>query len=199
LVPSAVPVRPPVQPDAYAANARSVSKLIVETPMLRAVQPLAAGASYPGVSPAGLTSIRGRLEAATSDASWTAIALMHAEDSQLDAASRRLIAAKQPPSATAAARITTSKTGVESPLVHLMQNLERSIAEDSVRNECLLHARLHEWFLTGAAPAALDSLNRKIYAELFLTPDSDPWLGLAPADVFSALDGGGLVQGPGRE
>jgi hypothetical protein len=196
MVPLTILTPPTARPDAYAANARSVSKWVVETPMLRAVQPGAAGGAHPGVNPEELTSLRGRLEAATSDASWTAIAALHAEDAQLDAASRRLIAAKQPPTATEAARMTTSKTIVENPLVRLTRNLERSIAEDTVRNECLLHARLHEWFVTGAAPAALDPLNRKIYAELFLTPDSDPWLGLAPTDVFSALDGGGLVEGP---
>jgi len=60
-----------------------------------------------------------------------------------------------------------------------------------VRNECLLHARLHECSWTGAARRRSTPLNRKIYAELFLTPDSGPWLGLAPADVvFPRLNGG---------
>jgi hypothetical protein len=63
-----------------------------------------------------------------------------------------------------------------------------------VRNEYQLHSRIHEWFANGVAPASLDALNSKIYAELFLTPNSDAWLGLAPADIYSALDGGGMVQ-----
>jgi hypothetical protein len=79
-------------------------------------------------------------------------------------------------------------------MMRMFRNLERSIAEDTVRNEYQLHSRIHEWFSTGAAPAKLDALNAKVYAELFLTPDSDPWLGLAPADTFPALDNGGLVQ-----
>ena len=44
------------------------------------------------------------------------------------------------------------------------------------------------------APREVDALNRRVYAELFLTPDTDPWLGLAPANTFSALENGGLVQ-----
>jgi len=196
LVRPVVAARPTVRPGAYAANARSVSKGFVETPMLRAVQPAVAGGLAPDAGPPGPTSIRTRLEAATSEADWTAIAALHPENARLDAASRRLIAAKQPPTAIQASRETVSKWVVESPLLRMTQNLERSIADDTVRNEYLLHARLHEWWVTGAAPAALEPLNRKIYADLFLTPDSDPWLGLAPADVFSALDGGGLVPGP---
>ncbi|HIK07899.1 MAG TPA: hypothetical protein IGS40_24950 [Trichormus sp. M33_DOE_039] len=35
-------------------------------------------------------------------------------------------------------------------------------------------------------------LNEKVYAQLFLTPSSDPWLGLAPSDAYSAIDNDGL-------
>jgi hypothetical protein len=38
----------------------------------------------------------------------------------------------------------------------------------------------------------IDQLNKRVYAELFLTPDSDPWLGLLPQDVYAALDRGGV-------
>jgi hypothetical protein len=75
-----------------------------------------------------------------------------------------------------------------------VNNLQNSIAEDTVRNEYLFHARIHEWLAGGGSMQNLDALNKRVYAELFLTPDSDPWLGLAPADTFSALDNGGLVQ-----
>ena len=63
-----------------------------------------------------------------------------------------------------------------------------------MRNEYQLHSRLHEWFVAQNATADVDQLNRKVYAELFLTPDSDPWLGLAPTGSFSALENDGLVQ-----
>ena len=42
--------------------------------------------------------------------------------------------------------------------------------------------------------AELDAFNERVYAELFLTPSSDPWLGLVPADTFTALDNNGVTQ-----
>jgi hypothetical protein len=38
----------------------------------------------------------------------------------------------------------------------------------------------------------VDTLN-EWYAELFLTPSSDPWLGLAPPDVYTALENDGQI------
>ena len=40
------------------------------------------------------------------------------------------------------------------------------------------------------APEDMETLNARVYASLFLTPRSDPWLGLAP-DVYSAIEGDG--------
>ena len=64
---------------------------------------------------------------------------------------------------------------------------ERSVAEDTVRNEYLFHGHIHEWFAKGDVPAALDDLNERVYARLFLMPKSDPWLGLVPADTYTGL------------
>ena len=83
------------------------------------------------------------------------------------------------------------------PLIQL-RNLEKSIAEDTVRNEYLFHAAIHQWLATDRPEANIDQLNRRVYAELFLTPDSDPWLGLVTPDVFSALERNGLVQAAAR-
>jgi hypothetical protein len=65
---------------------------------------------------------------------------------------------------------------------------------DTVRNEYLLHRRVHE-HLAEAETGTMDlaALNEWVYAELFLTPSKDPWLGLAPADVYTALEGDGRV------
>ena len=42
-------------------------------------------------------------------------------------------------------------------------------------------------------PAAASG-SKKIYADLFLTPDSGPWPGLVPADTYTALDNAGLCR-----
>jgi len=69
---------------------------------------------------------------------------------------------------------------------------ERSIAEDTVRNEFTLHRTVHGWM--AEAPAAdLEALNARVYASLFLTPRADPWLGLVAPDGYSALDADGLT------
>jgi hypothetical protein len=72
--------------------------------------------------------------------------------------------------------------------------LEHSISEDAVRNEYLFHTKIHEWLACNPAPQNLDAFNSKVYAELFLTPDSDPWLGLAQSDICTALENNGLVS-----
>jgi hypothetical protein len=37
-------------------------------------------------------------------------------------------------------------------------------------------------------------LNEKVYETLFLTPGSDPWLGLFSPEVYTALDNGGVIR-----
>lgn len=171
----------PINPDASTAASRAVSKLILEQPMLRA-----------GAQPATASRI---VTDGISDATWQAIAQLYAGDAKLDAGAYNLIASKQPkPTMAEAMRLTSSKTIVETPMMRMVRNLEHSIAEDTVRNEYQFHARIHEWLAAGGANQNLAAFNQRVYAELFLTPDSDPWLGLAPADTFSALDNGGLVQ-----
>lgn len=66
-----------------------------------------------------------------------------------------------------------------------LQEFESLMALDTVRNEYLLHAQIHRWF-GNARSLELERLNERIYAELFLTPRSDPWLGLAPSG-YTAL------------
>jgi hypothetical protein len=68
----------------------------------------------------------------------------------------------------------------------LLDNLRRTVATDTAYNEGELHRRAHEWFADGEV-RDLASLNERVYAELFLTPSSDPWLGLQPRSVFAAL------------
>ncbi|HEV7920952.1 MAG TPA: hypothetical protein VGR02_09210 [Thermoanaerobaculia bacterium] len=63
--------------------------------------------------------------------------------------------------------------------------LQRSVAEDTLRNEYDLHARIHQWFAV-ATRMTFHSLNKSVYAQLFLTPRTDPWLGLQP-NAFSAI------------
>ena len=40
----------------------------------------------------------------------------------------------------------------------------------------------------------LEALNDRVYAELFLTPKSDPWLGLVAPNTYTALPNDGVVH-----
>ncbi|HEX8914299.1 MAG TPA: hypothetical protein VF796_18270 [Humisphaera sp.] len=144
------------------------------------------------------------LTAATDDAVWQRIAQRHAEESRLDAGSRTVVAAKQPaprgrvaaaPNAAAAGPRAAAKWEQEDPMFRVLElvgNFERSMAMDTVKNEYTFHRSIHQWLASAKAPPALEPFNDRVYAELFLTPSTDPWLGLAPADAYSAIDGEGL-------
>jgi hypothetical protein len=165
-------------PTAGAAGRLAFSKRAIEAPLLKSTQPPETG--QPG-------------RASVSDELWARIAALHASETRLDEPSFRLIATKLP-TAFEASQLATSKSLVENPALRTLRNLRRSMAEDTVRNEYVLHAQIHQWFVQNQAPRNLEVFNAKVYAELFLMPASDPWLGLAPADVFSALPNDGLEQ-----
>ena len=124
------------------------------------------------------------------DSDWSRIAALHASAAQLDTASRHLIASHHP-AAVKAARAAVTKSVVEDPLVRLVRRLQGTIALDTVRNEYLLHRRIHDWFAAGEV-ADLEAFNQRVYAELFLTPSADPWLGLLP-DAYTGLENDGVV------
>ena len=126
------------------------------------------------------------------DAIWKKIAELRPQDSQLDAGSRSLMRAKSS-TARDASRLSLSKAVVEDPLLRQIAVFQRTIGEDTVRNEYQLHRKLHEWFLDRAWwDDNLQNLNEKVYAELFLTPASDPWLGLKPQNIYPALTDEGI-------
>jgi hypothetical protein len=71
----------------------------------------------------------------------------------------------------------------------VIEGFEKLVALDTVRNEFLLHAAVHRWLAEpGPAVPTLDELDSRVYAELFLTPDSDPWLGLVSPETYLALE-----------
>lgn len=71
--------------------------------------------------------------------------------------------------------------------------LQSNIATDTAQNEFDLHRRIHRLFQTDHD---FDSLNTEIYTSLFLTPRSDPWLGLRSDELFDALE---EVHGDSRD
>jgi hypothetical protein len=113
------------------------------------------------------------------DAGWLMIAALHGADATLDESTRALMSLKNPSLSDASLQVAVTA-------------LERAIAEDTVRNEYVFRARIHAWLASGAVSSDVATLNEKVYAELFLTPSWDPWLGLRPAGAYSGIDNDGV-------
>ena len=161
------------RPTAIEVAARAITKMVTEASILRS---MTAGAEALG--------------AVTDEPVWKKIAMLHLADVKLDARSISLIKRKTEDAFMA----DGSRTTLEVALANLVQKLEMNIALDTVRNEYLLHPKLHAWFMTDSRRDNVAALNEKVYAELFLTPASDPWLGLFSAETYTALDNGGVVR-----
>lgn len=161
-------------PNAAQAANIAVPKRRIEVNLIRAATPLA-------VEPNELKD----------EQMWGAIAALHAEDARLDDASLALIRS-QNPTAAQAGRIAVTKAIVEDPLVRMVRTFQGAIALDTVKNEYQLHRQIHRWFVAVEYRPDVDRLNERVYAQLFLTPSNDPWIGLAPADAYTALENGGV-------
>ena len=83
----------------------------------------------------------------------------------------------------------------------MLDRFEIAIAGDMVRNEYFYHAHIHQLLETDSSETLskdIEALNRKIYEELFLTPDYDAWLGMVPDDTYTALEKDGCACDPGK-
>jgi hypothetical protein len=128
-----------------------------------------------------MTSATEELGKITDETGWRKIAQLHSSDAVLDDRSISLIKHQNP-------NLT------ERELAQLVQKFQDSIALDTVRNEYLMHSKLYTWIVKDPVRDDVEKLNEQVYAKLFLTPNSDPWLGLFSADVYTALDNGGVKK-----
>lgn len=74
-----------------------------------------------------------------------------------------------------------------------MASFGKQIMMDCAHNDYLLHRKVHQW-LRDAPGTNLADLNTRVYAELFLTPASDPWLGLLMEGQYTGLPNSGVIQ-----
>ena len=117
----------------------------------------------------------------TDEVAWKKIAQLHPSDAELDNRSLVLIERQNP-------QLTLAE------LKHLTAKFQEAIALDTVRNEYLMHTKLYVWLMNDPVRNDVEKLNEKVYESLFLTPGSDPWLGLFSSEVYTALDNGGIVK-----
>jgi hypothetical protein len=152
-------------PTAILAARTVVTKSVTEESLLRS-----------------LTTGAESLERVTDDGTWRKIGQLHLSDAQLDSRSIGLIQRE------------TRKVLGKTHLNVLLEKLMLNVAMDSVRNEYLMRAKIYGWLIQDLGRSDLETFNNKIYSELFLTPASDPWLGLFSTDTYMALDDSGVVR-----
>jgi hypothetical protein len=89
------------------------------------------------------------------------------------------------------------KTGLsEKEFNAVFAKLDKFIALDTTRNDFLFHTKLYEWLnqgRRGVSNVDLEDLNAQVYDQIFQTPNYDKWLGLYSNDVYTALDGNGVI------
>ena len=160
-------------PEALEIARLAVTKMVTEATIL---QRMTAGSEA--------------LERVTDRATWEKIAVLHYYDNLLDERSTGLIRRQT----QKVLRAEESEKTLDNALTRLVVKLQSNMAMDTVRNEYLMRTKLYAWLIADRGRSDLDTLNKKVYAELFLTPASDPWLGLFSPETYVALDGGGIVR-----
>jgi hypothetical protein len=112
---------------------------------------------------------------------WTKLAGVFAPVKPLDANSISLIKRQNRGNALTAGEFSG-----------MIARLNTFVSIDTTRNEFLFHGKLYEW-LNRTPRGDLESLNARVYDQIFKTPNTDKWLGLYSSDVYTALDGNGVV------
>lgn len=113
---------------------------------------------------------------------WEKLTKIYASNADLDANSVAMI------------REQNAKTGLtKAEFDGLFTKLDSFIALDTTRNDFLFHAKLYDW-LSARGVGELEAFNARVYDQLFRTPNTDKWLGLYSSDVYTALDGNGIIR-----
>jgi hypothetical protein len=159
-------------PTAIEAAPIAVAKMAIESPFLRLTRQFAQTTN--------------RLQQATDDPLWVKLGSLHRQDAVLAPNSQALMWRKQP-------QLTLTGEGSQRDrLAGLVDRFQNLIAIDSIRNEYLLHSQIHQWLMT--SNYSVEELNAQVYDRLFLTPNSDRWLGLMPGDGYTGIEQDGLIQ-----
>lgn len=170
-------------------------KGMVERPILKQAQAPAAEAALdletPTTRPSA--SIADRM----TNALWAKIGQRHRSSVRIDRHGQNMMLAKLPEEiATPEQRQQPSPTDKDTPFGRMLDDFESAIARDMVRNEYYFHTLIHQWLEEdhdSKLATDVEALNKRVYTELFLTPDYDEWLGLVPADTYTALEKDGCA------
>ena len=164
-LPDRLLVHPSQRVDALSVGPTAATKMPTERPMVRAIS--------------AASDALGRL---TDEDAWRLIAWRHQNDSILDERSVSLIKRQ-------------NRSLRDNEMWSLIRKFQESIAMDTVRNEYMLRRNLYGTMSTPTTRADLEKFNEWVYSGVFLTPSSDPWLGLLSPDIYVAVENGGVTKG----
>jgi hypothetical protein len=125
-----------------------------------------------------------RFEAKMDFSDWKKLATVYSPNTELDSAAVSFI------------RRQNRGTGrTEAELDSMFAKLREFMALDTTRNDFLFRLKIYEWLNTrDVIGSDVENFNERVYSEIFQTPNSDRWLGLYSSDVYTALDGNGVIQ-----
>ncbi len=171
-----------------------IPKSMVEAPIMKRALPGNANEALDPATPAKAgPSLAGRM----TQAAWAAMAAPCRQWVHLDEASRRFMMQKLPEGIVTEEETASGQAAhAATPFGRMLERFEEAIARDMVRNEYYYHTLIHQWLeedQEGTLTADEEALNRRVYQELFLTPDYDAWLGLVPEDTYAAIEKDGCA------
>jgi hypothetical protein len=114
---------------------------------------------------------------------WDKLAKVYAPDAGLDEQTVAMIGRQV---------ATTGLTADE--LKSMFAKLTSYASLDTTRNDFLFHTKIYEWLNRQRTVEDVEGFNALVYDKLFQTPNTDKWLGLYSSDVYTALDGNGIVK-----
>jgi len=187
LPPPIVRLNPPPAPPAGVAVNVAMPKAVVERPLVAAVVPQAP--AMPGVMDFTDDDVPG-----FEKVPWSSVARTYAP--HLDPTSLALMRSKSPRDWSGVYGPRPGKApGVldDRRFSAMVGAFERKLAEDTLKNDLGVRSVIHA-FLAAAPGTSVEKLNEWVYSTLFLTPASDPWLGLLPPGAYTGLPDDGLVR-----
>ena len=114
---------------------------------------------------------------------WQKLAKLYSPSQKLDANS------------TAFVRRQNVKTGLsEQEFDALFAKLDSYVSLDTTRNDFIFHTKVYQWLNGQRTVGELEAFNAMVYDQIFQTPHTDQWLGLYSSDVYTALDGNGIIK-----
>ncbi|MBV9242525.1 MAG: hypothetical protein JO314_11010, partial [Acidobacteria bacterium] len=114
---------------------------------------------------------------------WVKLAKIYASDLKIDQSTVKFV------------RRQNAKTGLsEAEFATLFKKIDDFVALDTTRNDYLFHTKIYQWLNEGRGNKDLEELNAQVYDQIFKTPNYDKWLGLYSPDVYTALDGNGIIK-----